>query len=151
MNEIKERIWRLARDVAEQEDLELVDIELSRGRKVLLRVFIDKVGGVTIEDCERMSRALEALLDVEDPIKESYILEVSSPGLDRPLKGRHDFIRNMGRLVRVITKDKVENQNFFVGRIEGADEDGITINIGKRIVFIRYDNISRANLEVEIR
>ncbi|MFN3740157.1 MAG: ribosome maturation factor RimP [Thermodesulfovibrionales bacterium] len=151
MNDIKERIWRLAREVAEQEDLELVDIELSRGRRVVLRVFIDKEGGVTIEDCERMSRALEALLDVEDPIKESYILEVSSPGLDRPLKGRHDFIRNMGRLARVITRDKVENQNFFLGRIEGADEEGITINLGKRTVFIRYDNISRANLEVEIR
>ncbi len=151
MNDIKERIWRLAREVAEQEDLELVDIELSRGRRVVLRVFIDKEGGVTIEDCERMSRALEALLDVEDPIKESYILEVSSPGLDRPLKGRHDFIRNMGRLARVITRDKVDNQNFFIGRIEGADEEGITINLGKRAVFIRYDNISRANLEVEIR
>ncbi len=151
MNEIMDRIWRLAREVAEQEDLEVVDVEVSRGRKVILRVFIDKEGGVTIEDCERMSRALEALLDVEDPIKESYILEVSSPGLDRPLKGRHDFIRNMGRLARIITKQKVENQSLFIGRIEGADEEGVIINTGKTTVFLRYDNISRANLEVEIR
>jgi ribosome maturation factor RimP len=149
--ELKERIRRLAEEVADQEDLELVDLELTRGRKVVLRVFIDKEGGVTIEDCERMSRALEALLDVEDPIKESYILEVSSPGLDRPLKGRHDFIRNMGKLARIITKDKVEMQNFFIGRIEGADENGIFLNLGKKTVFISYDNISRANLEVEIR
>jgi ribosome maturation factor RimP len=151
MNEIKDRIWKLAREVADMEDLDLVDVELYRGKKVVLRIFIDKEGGVTIEDCERMSRALEALLDVEDPIKESYILEVSSPGLDRPLKGRHDFIRNMGRLAKIITKEKVENQNFFIGRIEGVDEDGITINTGKKEIFIRYDNISRANLEVEIR
>ncbi len=151
MNEIKDRIWRLAREAAVMEDLDIVDIELYRGKKVVLRVFIDKEGGVTIEDCERMSRALEALLDVEDPIKESYILEVSSPGLDRPLKGRHDFIRNMGRLAKIITKEKVENQNFFIGRIEGVDEDGITINTGKKEIFIRYDNISRANLEVEIK
>ena len=151
MNDIKDRIWRLASEVAEQEDLELVDIEFSRGRKVVLRVFIDKEGGVTIEDCERMSRALEAILDVEDPIKESYILEVSSPGLDRPLRARHDFIRNMGRLARVITKQKVDNQNFFIGKIEGADEDGIILNIGKKTVFIKYDNITKANLEVEIR
>jgi ribosome maturation factor RimP len=149
--ELKERIRKLAEEVADQEDLELVDLELTRGRKVVLRVFIDKEGGVTIEDCERMSRALEALLDVEDPIKESYILEVSSPGLDRPLKGRHDFIRNMGKLARIITKDKVEMQNFFIGRIEGADENGIFLNLGKKTVFISYDNISRANLEVEIR
>lgn len=151
MNEIKDRIWKLAREVADMEDLDLVDVELYRGKKVVLRIFIDKEGGVTIEDCERMSRALEALLDVEDPIKESYILEVSSPGLDRPLKGRHDFIRNMGRLAKIITKEKVENQNFFIGRIEGVDEDGITINTGKKEIFIRYDNISKANLEVEIR
>jgi len=149
--ELKEKIRKLAEEVADQEDLELVDLELTRGRKVVLRVFIDKEGGVTIEDCERMSRALEALLDVEDPIKESYILEVSSPGLDRPLKGRHDFIRNMGKLARIITKDKVEMQNFFIGRIEGADENGIFLNLGKKTVFISYDNISRANLEVEIR
>ncbi|MCX7794513.1 MAG: ribosome maturation factor RimP [Thermodesulfovibrionales bacterium] len=151
MDDIKERIWRLARKSAEQEDLEVVDVELSRGKKVLLRVFIDKEGGVTIEDCERMSRALEALLDIEDPIQESYILEVSSPGLDRPLRSKNDFIRNMGRLARVITRDKVDNQNFFVGKIEGADEEGIILNLGKRTVFIRYDNITRANLEVEIR
>lgn len=151
MTDIKARIWRIASEVAEQEDLELVDIELSKGRKVVLRVFIDKPGGVTIDDCERLSRALEALLDVEDPIKESYILEVSSPGIDRPLKGRHDFIRNIGRLARIVTKQKVEDQGFFIGRIEGADEEGVILNTGKRTVLLKYDNISRANLEVEIK
>ncbi len=150
MDELKHKLYKLAEKIAEREDVELFDIDIVRGRKLILRVIIDKESGVSIEDCERMSRALEAILDVEDPIKEPYVLEVSSPGIDRPLRGRQDFIKYMGRKARIITKEKVENQNFFVGKIEGAMEDGIILRLKNKSIFIKYSNISRANLEVEV-
>ena len=132
--------------------IELVDIELNKmRRKALLRVYIDKEDGITIDDCEQVSRELEGVLDVEDPIPYSYVLEVSSPGLDRPLKTPRDFQRFSGNAVRVITHEPIEKQTFFIGMLEGSDERGISLTLTKnRKLTIPYDNISRARLEVEI-
>ncbi|HYA12346.1 MAG TPA: ribosome maturation factor RimP, partial [Thermodesulfovibrionales bacterium] len=101
-------------------------------------------------DCERFSRSLEALLDVEDPIPMSYTLEVSSPGLDRPLKELKDFEKNMGKLARIITIEKIENQNLFIGRILNADSDFLKLLVHSREIDIPFDKISKARLEVEI-
>lgn len=146
----------LAAEVAEREGLELVGIDLlGRGRRSILRVTIDREGGVTIGDCERMSRSLEAVLDVEDPIAGPYNLEVSSPGIDRPLTRAGDFVKNVGKLLRVITKEKIDDQTFFIGRITDAGENWVRITVEKKgkesDIIIPLQQISKARLEIEIK
>ena len=152
LDKIKEKVRGIIGPVIHALNIELEDIELSKMRgKALLRVFIDKEGGVTIDDCERVSRELEAILDVEDPIPCSYVLEVSSPGLDRPLKGAGDFKRFEGKNVRVVTLEPIDNQSFFIGKIVAAGESKIELLLPQdRQVTIAYKNISKARLEVEV-
>ncbi|NTU43693.1 MAG: ribosome maturation factor RimP [Nitrospirales bacterium] len=165
---VQKKIFALAARLVEDEGLELVDVEvLGKGKRLLLRVTVDREGGVTISDCELISRELEALLDVEDPIKGPYVLEVSSPGLDRPLVKQADFEKSVGKLARIITTEKLENQSFFVGRIEDVGEGWIRLRLelkdqkkgvrkkagaeeekGKDL-FIPMDKISKARLEIE--
>lgn len=130
--------------------MEIDHIEIARTRgKVLLRIFIDKEGGVTLDDCEKASREIEALLDVEDPIACSYTLEVSSPGLDRPLRKVEDFKKYTGRIARVITHNPIEKETFFIGEIiEAGDTDIVLLLQKDRTVSIPYREISRARLEV---
>jgi ribosome maturation factor RimP len=151
---IKQKIYKFASQTAEDEGLELISVDvLGGGKKILLRIMVDKEGGVTISDCERMSRSLEALLDVEDPIKGPYILEVSSPGIDRPLIKQADFEKNIEKLVRIVTKEKIDNQTFFIGRIIDVGEGWIRIRLEKKKeskdIFIPMDKISKAKLEIE--
>lgn len=132
IKELKEKITEYAKEVSEQEGVEILDIEICPGAKgLILRIFIDKEGGVTIKDCENFSRAIEAILDVEDPIKSSYILEVSSPGIDRPLKDKKDFLRNIGRNVKITTKDKIADRTFFIGKVIDAGDDWVRIEVQK--------------------
>jgi len=106
---------------------------------------------VTIDDCEKVSREVEAVLDVEDPIPYSYVLEVSSPGLDRPLKNPADFIRFKGHMIRVVTREAIDKQSFFIGSLAEATDNNITLHLsGDNEITITYDNISRSNLEVEV-
>jgi len=163
--EIKEKIYELARQVAEDEQIELVDVTiLGAGKKMLVRVTIDKESGVTISDCERMSRGLEALLDVEDLIQAAYMLEVSSPGLDRPLTKMRDFERSRGKLARIITSEKIGNESFFIGRVIDTGDNWIRLRLEEkpvkrpskkkvseepRDVFIPFEKISKAKLEIE--
>jgi ribosome maturation factor RimP len=153
---VGDKIRGLAVETAGELGVELVDVGLfKRGRRHLLRITIDREGGITLDDCEAISRRLEALLDVEDPIPGPYVLEVTSPGLDRPLKSPRDFQRQKGRLLRIVTKEKIGNQSFFVGRLKKADDEGITIVLsGKKgaaeEIEIAYRMISKANLEIEI-
>lgn len=128
--------------------LEYLELTKMRG-KFLLRVFIDKEGGVTLDDCERVSREAETVLDVEDPIPYSYTLEVSSPGLDRPLRNPDDFKKFSGKMARVTTSRPIENQTFFIGEITNAGDTDITLRLPKeRVVTIPHDLITRARLEV---
>ncbi len=149
--EIRDRVLRLAKEATEGMPVDVEDVEIlgQRGR-LLVRVVIDSPEGVTINDCERVSRQLEALLDVEDPIPCSYTLEVSSPGLDRPLRDLEDFRRFTGRPVRVVTKEKVENQNFIVGWLRGVDGEEIILQTKKKTLRIPYNIVKRANLEVSL-
>ena len=151
MNDIvKKKIITLAGQVADAQGVELFDIDLFGKGKLLLRVSIDKEGGVTLDDCEHFSKALSAVLDVEDPFPGPYTLEVSSPGIDRPLKSLQDFEKNNGKLARVITVEKIDNQNFFVGRISGTSENSVNIMVNNREIAIPFDNISKAKLEIEL-
>ena len=152
MEDIKNKITRLADSIAIQHALEIVDVELagSSGRP-LIRIFVDKENGVTLDECGRFSRALSALFDVEDPIPTAYILEVSSPGLDRPLKALRDFERNKGKLVKIITRVKIEEQNIFKGRITGVVGGNITLSFDDKEIEIPFDQISKARLEIELK
>lgn len=153
MLSIKNRINALADSISGGYGVNVVDTELAgSARRTVVRVYIDKEGGVTLEDCANFSRALSASLDVEDFIKSAYVLEVSSPGLDRPLRTIKDFIMNIGKLARVITSEKVTDQNFFLGRITGVDGSNIRLILEhNREVIIPFDQISKARLEIEIK
>jgi len=151
MGDVTERIVKLAGPVADGQGIWIVDVEMAgSARKPTVRVFIDKEGGVTLDDCERFSRAMSALLDVEDVIPFSYVLEVSSPGLDRPLKDIRDFERSVGKLARVVTRESIANQTFFVGRIMAVKENTVMLMVNnKEEVDIPFDRISKARLEIE--
>jgi len=152
IKELSTKVWNLIEPVVSSLGLELVDIELNEmNRKALLRVFIDKEEGVTIDDCTTVSREISALFDVEDPIPRAYVLEVSSPGIDRPFKGLKDYKKQIGKTVRVVTHEPIDKQTFFVGKLEEAGEDSIVLLLPKdRKIVLPYTNISKARLEVEI-
>lgn len=131
--------------------LELVDIEFRpSGKRWLLRVFIDKEGGVVLSDCENISRELSSILDVEDFISHPYILEVSSPGITRPLKTINDFRRAIGKLCKVITSEPVGGKKEIKGEIVSVKEEEIQVR-GKLGIFnIPFCVIKKAKLEFEI-
>jgi ribosome maturation factor RimP len=153
MVDIKKKISELASSTAGQYGVQVVDVEMAgNSRKAVLRVFIDKKDGVTLEDCEKFSRALSAVLDVEDLIQSSYILEVSSPGLDRPLRSMEDFEMNVGKLARVITREGIENRNFFVGRILEVKDGTVALQVNEgQQIDIPFEKISKARLEIEFK
>lgn len=152
MEDTKNKIKKLAESIAEQHAVEVVDIEFAGSSgKPVIRIFLDKENGVTLDDCGKFSRALSALFDVEDPLPMTYILEVSSPGLDRPLKVMRDFQRSIGKLVRIITRAKIEEQNIFTGRITGAGGGNITLSFDDKEIEIPFDQISKARLEIELK
>src|SRR6186997_2234007 len=126
-----ERIRAIAERVAASRGLEIWDIVSRRETSGhVVRVFIDRPGpaatpeeSVSIEDCEQVSREIGTILDVEDPLPFAYTLEVSSPGLDRPLRGEQDYLRFAGRLAKVVVSEAVDNQKAFAGRLRGVDEN----------------------------
>ncbi|OGW40615.1 MAG: hypothetical protein A2Y97_05175 [Nitrospirae bacterium RBG_13_39_12] len=151
MNDIKQKVLELAKEVADNHGLEVFDVELLGKGNFLLRVIIDKEGGVTLDDCERFSKNFGAILNVEDPFSGPYTLEVSSPGLDRPLKGITDFEKNKGKLARIVTLEKIENQKFFVGRIININKNILKFLVNNREIDIPFEKISKAKLEVELK
>ena len=116
--------------IVEAKGFELVDVEwVKEGANWYLRAYIDKENGITVDDCEEVSRALSDLLDEEDFISENYILEVSSPGLDRPLKKEKDFARSIGKDVEVKLFKAINKEKEFVGILTAYDEDTLTLEM----------------------
>jgi ribosome maturation factor RimP len=150
-DELAVRVRDIIEPVINSMDIALDSLALGKAHgSYMLRVFIDKEEGINIDDCEKVSREIEAILDVEDPIPQSYVLEVSSPGLDRPLKGAGDFKKYSGRTARVVTNDPIDKQTFFVGKILRADDSDVVLLLPKdKEVSIPVENISKARLEVE--
>jgi len=149
MGTLKEKIDALAREVASGMGAELVEVELlGSGRRTLLRITIDREGGVTVADCERFSRDMSSILDVEDHISGAYTLEVSSPGLDRPLKDARDFRRHPGKPVKISLREKVEGRGEWSGTIGEVLDDRVKISADGADIEIRYDNILKARLEI---
>jgi ribosome maturation factor RimP len=149
--EILEKVRALAAPLAAQEGMELVDVEFGgAGGRTTLRLFIDKAGGVSLEDCSSVSRALSAALDVEDPLQGSYDLEVSSPGLDRPLRTPEHFEKFTGQKVRVKTFGPVpecENRKTFVGMLKGYAEGKVIVDVDGKLFHVPHEQVSKANLE----
>ncbi len=130
--------------------LELFDIEFKgKGRHRVLRIYIDKPKGVTIDDCASVSREIGNLLDIHDIIPGTYTLEVSSPGLTRPLRGAGDYVKYIGRLVKVKTTEPIENNKIFVGELVGFENNIITVETDDHIYDIPLENVEKANLELE--
>lgn len=127
----------------EEHHFELVDVEFVKEAGTwYLRAYIDKPGGITIDDCEVISRALSDLLDEENFIEETYILEVSSPGLGRPLKKDKDFTRSLGESVEVRLFRALEKQKEFTGTLKAWDKDTVTLEFEDKAVL----TIERANI-----
>ena len=145
-----ERIRDAAERAARTAGVEIVDVEWKIGKQRFLRVYIDKPEGVSHSDCQAVSEQLGVLLDVEDLVPGSrYILEVSSPGLDRKLTRAADFERFVGRLARISTMEPVENSTFFEGRLAGHADGLVKIDVKGRIVELPLAGIRKANLVVE--
>ena len=126
--EYEQKTEKLLEPILEANHFELVDVEyVKEGGSWYLRAYIDKPGGITVDDCEIVNRALGDLLDEHDFIEESYILEVSSPGLGRPLKKERDFARSLGEEVEIRTYRMVNKQKEFRGILKAYDKDTVTI------------------------
>lgn len=127
--------------------LELWGIEhLMRGRSSLLRIYIDSGQGITIEDCERVSRQVSGILDVEDPLPGEYTLEVSSPGLDRPLFSFEQYQRFVGEVVNLRLRSPIDGRRKFKGVLEKAEADRITLTADGALVNIAFAQIEKANI-----
>lgn len=149
--EYLDRVEELAREAAALCGVELVDVEYKTARdNPVLRLYIDKTGGVLVEDCARVSRAMGDALDTEDPIPSRYRLEVSSPGVDKALKGLKDFERYRGFPVQMVLRRPYEGQSVVCGKIAacGGDSVGLLIESGTEISF-RLEDIARARLDVD--
>ncbi|MBV8516311.1 MAG: ribosome maturation factor RimP [Acidobacteria bacterium] len=155
MNGLPERVEQQVQRIVESEGLELVHIDYRRqGHAFLLRIDIDKEGGVTIDDCSLVSQQVSAWLDVEDPIPAEYELQVSSPGLDRKFYRTSDYEKFVGRLVRVKTSKAVRGLHVIVGTLKQFD--GATVVVTDPVVkkdpdyAIPLADIKETRLEVEI-
>ncbi len=146
--EYEQKTEKLLMPIMEANGFELVDVEyIKEAGNWYLRAYIDKPGGITVDDCEVVNRELGDLLDRDDFIDESYILEVSSPGLGRPLKKERDFIRSKGEEVEIRTYRMVDRQKEFRGVLKAWDKDTVTIETedGQEQIFDR-DNIALIRL-----
>lgn len=152
MASVIEELEGILEPVLEHNGFELVDLEYKKeGGRWMLRVFIDGPHGISHEECSRVTRLLSPVLEEEDIIPHSYILEVSSPGLDRPLKKEADFQRFRGKGVMITTFAPIENQRKFRGTLMGLQDDCVVVeNEQGDEIHIPMESIAKARLQIEI-
>ena len=147
-----DRVRAVAERVATSRGYELADVEIKRlGGSHLVRLYVDKEGGIGLDDLKSVSDEVSAILDAEDPIPTAYTLEVSSPGLDRPLKTEADYKRFLGRLVRISSYELVEGRRHWTGRLASVEDGIVTVELEKekQVARIPFSRISHGRLEVE--
>jgi ribosome maturation factor RimP len=150
---VKEAIRRIAERVTAGRGFELVDVEVKRaqgGHRV--RLFVDKEGGIGLDDLQSVSEEMSAILDAEDPVDSAYTLEVSSPGLDRPLRGEADYRRFLGRLARISSYEPVEGRRHWTGRLRSIEAGVVSLDLEHEQgapARIPLDKIAHGRLEVE--
>lgn len=121
-NKVEARVENLMQEILDGTDFELVDVEYVKERDWYLRVFVDKVGGIDLDDCQMLSEKLGEILDKDPIIESAYILEVSSPGIDRVLKKDKDFLREVGKKIDVALYAPIDGKKILVGSLKGRDE-----------------------------
>ncbi len=148
--EIVSKAWELLDPLVELNGYELVEVEFSleRGHWVL-RLYVDREGGITLGECAELSEEISRVLDVEDIVDRSYVLEVSSPGLDRPLRKEKDFKKVVGRKIKVTMKEPVDGRKNFSGRLLGVDSQVLHVEAGNQVFPLEMEKIKKANLVYE--
>jgi ribosome maturation factor RimP len=155
--DVASQVTMVAEQMLSSLGMELVDLEYTRqGRAMVLRLFIDKEGGITLDDCAVVSRELSEVLDVEDIIPDHYTLEVSSPGLDRPLKKVEDYEKYKGRLVKIRTfeplpDDAGNKRKTFLGELKGLENGIVLLKLKEgQGAAIPFNKVAKANLDFEL-
>ena len=143
-------VEELSAPIIEEMGLELVDVEyIKEGGAQILRIYIDKPGGVTHDECEAVSKRLDVLLEEKDPIPQLYYLEVSSPGIERPLKNLRDFRRFAGYAVRITTFAALDGRKKIIGRLIGIEEGNLTLEEDGKTISIPLKQVASARLHAE--
>jgi ribosome maturation factor RimP len=146
---IKSIVEELATPFLTDNGFQLVDVDyVKEGSNRFLRVFVDKEGGIEIDDCGRISEYLSAKLDELDPIEDAYFLEVSSPGAERPLKTAEDVAKAVGQQVFVTTYEQIDGAKEFEGRLDSFDGTAMSVVVGRRKHAIPYDKVASARLAI---
>ncbi len=158
MAQVIKKIEELVQPLLDELGCELVDLEYQREQRGwVLRFFLDKEGGINLDDCAMASREISSLMDVENIINTAYSLEVSSPGIERPLKKPQDFKRFSGQLVKIKTLDSIDpdatgkNRKTFIGTLSGLEDDNVLLILKNKndAVAIALSQIDKANLKYE--
>lgn len=148
--ELMKKLFAIGEELTESIGFELVDLEfIKEFGSYFLRVYIDKEGGITLDDCQEMSELLSERLDLEDPIEQAYYLEVSSPGLDRPLKTDKDLRRNLGKEIEISLYKPLDNRKKYEGILENFTEEKILIATDNKQIDIPRDAISTIKLALK--
>lgn len=147
---ITRQVTDLVQPILDEIGFELVEVEyLSKYGKWVLRIYIDREGGVTIDDCARVSRELGDLIDIKNVIEHGYVLEVSSPGIDRPLKNERDFTRAIGKKIKVKMAEPINGRRNFSGRLKDFKEQTLYLEAEEGLIALSWPGIQRANLVYE--
>lgn len=149
---ISEVVTSLALPIVEEAGCELVDVEfIKEGGSWFLRVYIDKPGGVSLEDCEKVSRPLNEIIDEKDPIPHAFYLEVSSPGLERPLKKPRDFEKAIGALLEIRLFKAIDNIKRFEGELVSYDGESLTIKTEANLRYqFQIEQIAKAKRKIKL-
>lgn len=142
----KERLIEMLEPAVAAMGFELADLDAHFGRRGLLRLYIDREGGVTLDDCQRVSEQIGALLDVEDPLPGSYVLEVSSPGFDRRLRTLAHFERFKGEPAKVELRDAIDGRRRFSGRLVGVEGSDVLLEVDGELTRLPFGEIAVARL-----
>ena len=145
----------VAQRVTDGRGFELVDVEVKRGRDGhVVRLFVDKEGGIGLDELQSVSEEVSAILDAEDPIDSAYTLEVSSPGLDRPLRNEAEYRRFIGRLVKLASYEPVDGRRHWLGRLQSVEDGVLVVSLEKEkgaVARVPLAKLSHGRLEVEFK
>ena len=149
---LSEDIKRQLLPLLAKESMELVELLIRRGRgRSILKFLVTKPGGITLDECAQLNQEVGRMLERENMIQEAYILEVCSPGIDRPMKSTRDFQRSLGELVRIVLHEPLNGENVWKGLLKEVDQENVSIQTQKeQRLCIPRKNIARANVEVQL-
>ena len=149
-NFVIREVSRLIEPVLDEMDFELVDVEyLSERGRWVLRIYVDREGGITVNDCAQVSREIGALIDVKDIFQHDYVLEVSSPGLNRSLKREKDFLRALGKKIKIKMRTPVEGRKIFTGYLRGFRDGTLALDVAGSMFSLSLKDVEKANMVYE--